>query len=133
MSVAFWCDRRLVESPYHLALCLDEKAYISATRRMKIKRSDLPPWIISPVADATLHTFHNHDHGNLCAIVCLRERDGIDRNQVASLLVHEAVHLWQEIKVAIGEREPSKEFEAYSVQRIFQELIYAYDSLKARR
>lgn len=50
---------------------------------------------------------------------------------VADFIVHEAVHVWQQICNIIGEDKPSKEFEAYSIQRIAFELAKARK--KARR
>ena len=43
--------------------------------------------------------------------------------QIVGILVHEAVHIWQEIRTAMGEDEPSSEFEAYSIERISEDLI----------
>lgn len=47
--------------------------------------------------------------------------------QIHSLLLHEAVHIWQRIKQRMGESDPSKEFEAYSIQRIAQDLFVMYE------
>ena len=43
------------------------------------------------------------------------------------LIVHESVHVWQKIKERMNEESPSKEFEAYSVQRIAQDLFHLYE------
>ncbi len=43
--------------------------------------------------------------------------------QIMGILVHEAVHIWQEIRTAMGEDNPSSEFEAYSIERISEDLI----------
>lgn len=58
-------------------------------------------------------------------------RKGRSLQQVHALLVHEAVHLWQDARRVLGEKEPSAEFEAYAVQSISQRLMEAYD--EARR
>lgn len=47
--------------------------------------------------------------------------------QIFSLLLHEAVHIWQRVRMRMGESEPSKEFEAYSIQRIAQDLFWLYE------
>lgn len=55
---------------------------------------------------------------------------------VAALLVHEAMHVWQAFCEHVGEKSPSDEFEAYSIQSIFHELMTAYankTSLRGRR
>ncbi|KCY47724.1 hypothetical protein J715_3367 [Acinetobacter baumannii 1571545] len=43
------------------------------------------------------------------------------------LLLHEAVHVWQKVKKLMGEKEPSSEFEAYSIQSIAQDLFKMYE------
>ncbi|HCW3870736.1 TPA: hypothetical protein OXK34_003114, partial [Acinetobacter baumannii] len=56
--------------------------------------------------------------------------DTSERNQIEvyGLLLHEAVHIWQIVKRRMGEREPSVEFEAYSIQAIAQELFEMYEA-----
>ena len=46
--------------------------------------------------------------------------------EVIALIVHEAVHVWQEIKQRMGEQNPSIEFEAYSIQQIVVNLVSDY-------
>lgn len=43
--------------------------------------------------------------------------------EIHGLLLHESVHIWQRVKALMGEKEPSIEFEAYSIQRIAQDLF----------
>ena len=43
-----------------------------------------------------------------------------------STLVHEAVHIWQAIKTAMDEINPSDEFEAYSIEDVFGKLFEQY-------
>jgi len=45
---------------------------------------------------------------------------------LVGLLIHEAVHVWQNVRDLISEDRPSREFEAYSIQSIAQKLIDAY-------
>ncbi|EJB8464308.1 hypothetical protein RGO85_003495 [Acinetobacter baumannii] len=56
--------------------------------------------------------------------------DTSERNliEVYGLLLHEAVHVWQKIKKLMGEREPSSEFEAYSIQAIAQDLFEMFEA-----
>lgn len=67
-----------------------------------------------------------YDSGKYC-IVQLGEV--ADRNllQIHSLLLHEAVHVWQRVKALMGEKEPSIEFEAYSIQRIALDLFSMFE------
>ncbi|WP_343506013.1 hypothetical protein [Acinetobacter nosocomialis] len=66
-----------------------------------------------------------YDDGRQC-IVQLGDTQGKDLIVVYGLLLHEAVHIWQRTKQLMGEREPSVEFEAYSIQRIAQDLFFMY-------
>lgn len=43
--------------------------------------------------------------------------------EVHKLLLHEAVHIWLRVKKLMGEKKPSVEFEAYSIQRIAQDFF----------
>lgn len=47
--------------------------------------------------------------------------------EIHGLLLHEAVHIWQQVRELMGESEPSTEFEAYSIQAISQDLFEMYD------
>ncbi|MDC5485845.1 hypothetical protein NRA67_18900, partial [Acinetobacter baumannii] len=47
--------------------------------------------------------------------------------EIYGLLLHEAVHIWQKVKKLMGEKEPSSEFEAYSIQAIAQDLFKMYE------
>ncbi|WP_252512795.1 hypothetical protein [Acinetobacter brisouii] len=68
-------------------------------------------------------TTYQKDGRNLCIVQI--GHDQVEKLKVASLLAHESVHVWQKTRIAMGETAPSSEFEAYSIQRIFQDLLYA--------
>ena len=118
-----WLGRRMMTLPVFLGLCQDERKFKKELLRLKL--TETWPWLTSDHADATTHFLHN-DKGDRTVIVCIRNKPGITLCQAYALLVHESVHVWQEVKEIIGEREPSKEFEAYSIQAIAQELMVAY-------
>lgn len=48
--------------------------------------------------------------------------------EIYGLLLHEAVHVWQKVKKLMGEKEPSSEFEAYSIQAIAQDLFEMFEA-----
>ncbi|WP_284076271.1 hypothetical protein [Herbaspirillum aquaticum] len=125
-----WVNNALVVAPYFIGLCLDEKQFRKTQKAMGIPRKD---WgeMVKPGADATCHTFIKGD-GSLAAIVTIGPHQGKTIQQVHALLVHEAVHIWQNIRREIGEDSPSKEFEAYSIQSISQRLMEAYEELTAK-
>ncbi|MGN5766262.1 hypothetical protein ACNQO6_18125 [Acinetobacter calcoaceticus] len=66
------------------------------------------------------------------AVVQLGDTSGRDLIEVYGLLLHEAVHLWQQVRVLMGEREPSSEFEAYSIQAIAQDLFEMYEASEVK-
>lgn len=61
------------------------------------------------------------------AVVQLGETSERNLIEVYGLLLHEAVHVWQKVKKLMGEKEPSSEFEAYSIQAIAQDLFKMYE------
>lgn len=128
-----WADRALVISPYYFGLCLTEKDFHRELRRLKVPRKEWPPFLGSTHANATAH-FLEHSSGKRVAIVALGSTKGKTIEQVHALLVHEAVHIWQECRADLGERAPSSEFEAYSIQSIAQGLMVAWaDQGRGRR
>lgn len=52
--------------------------------------------------------------------------DGRDFIDLSALLIHEATHVMQFLMENIGEAQPSREFEAYTMQNIAGGLIHAY-------
>lgn len=113
-------------SPMNMALCLSEDAFHKEMRRLKVARALWPEFIITG-ANATAH-FFIQDENQEIAIVCLKHEDR-PFIEVAGILVHEAVHVWQSIRQSIGESEPSKEFEAYAIQNISYSLMNTYQRL----
>jgi hypothetical protein len=121
-----WLDRSLFISPYYYTLCLTEKAFHAELRKLKLPRSEYPPFMKTTHADATAHFFESNI-GNLCCIVTINSKPDRPSSSVCGLLIHEATHLWQKIKETIGEQYPSSEFEAYAIQSLSQRLIEEYE------
>ena len=118
-----WCDRDLWQCRCAYGLCLNQKDFERELKRMNIPTSQWPAWV-SPNADASTH-FFEHPDGHKAAIVCLSDRK-MSGVSTAAVLVHEAVHIWQEHKAAVGEQKPGDESEAYAIQAISQRLMEAY-------
>ena len=117
-----WLDRRISAPGPYLCLCLSEAEYLSAMKCAKI--SCPGPWIKTTQADATAHHFFND--GKFTVVVCLGSTSGRSPVEIAGLLVHEAVHAWQEWCDFYGEMAPGKEQEAYAIQSLSQELMAEY-------
>ena len=47
-----------------------------------------------------------------------------------ALLLHECVHVYQEMRDYMCEERPSYEFEAYSIQEIYLNCMYEWKSLR---
>lgn len=117
-----WLDRRIAAPGPYLTLCLSEAEYEAAMAHLKCcPRVD---WIKTPQASATAH--YVETSGELACIICMRDWEDRNPIEVAGLLVHEAVHVWQEYCAHIGETQPGREQEAYAVQSVAQELLAAF-------
>lgn len=115
-----WLNRDRIAAPGpYLTLCLSQAEFEHALRHLRV-RGDIKG--LNPGADVTTHHLTNPD-GNLVCIVCLGDTRDRDPLEVAGLLVHEAVHVWQEYAATIGERNPGHEQEAYAIQSISQKLM----------
>lgn len=124
-----WCSRNLFVTPIYYALVISEEAYYEECANSKISRMEAGTWLQHADSHATT-TFLADADGDLFAIVSLNPAKAQGRTaiQVAGLLVHEAVHIFQRTCDRIGEVNPSSEFEAYSIQWIAQELMEQYSA-----
>ena len=113
-----WLDRRIAAPGPYLALCLSEEEFVAALKHLRC--TEKIKWV-NDKADATAHSFDSA-HGTTC-IVCIQGWQGRNPIEVAGMLVHEAVHIWQTYAESIGEHNPGKEQEAYAIQSISQELL----------
>lgn len=117
-----WLSRDTVRAP-HLLLCLTETEFLRAVRHCSVPNPG--GWLDEGQQAACVHTWEKDDR--LICVVCLAP-DTLDRDPVDVILtlVHEAVHVFQRLCDSIGERAPSREFEAYSIERIAESLICEY-------
>lgn len=128
MKPARWLDRDLLVGPY-LCLCLSEAAFKATMDHMEVPEGKRPRrWVTS---DACVHIFDSgalEKVDSMCCVVCIdgAEAKGRDPVAVAGLLVHEAVHVFQNWSESIGEHQPSSEMEAYSIQAISQRLMWSF-------
>lgn len=99
---------------------------------MKLPPHTWPPFLQTSHSGATTHWWDAPKGHKPCVIVCMAQMKGAELEQYYSLLVHEAVHIFQRVCDYIGEDKPSDEFEAYSIQAISQELMYAWKNRKRK-
>lgn len=124
-----WLSRNLFVMPGYYGLCTTPKDFAKAMKRLKIPEKDQPAPLGAAHAHATTHTFSKDD--NLCFIVYMSKEAAKKQpmEECHALLVHEGVHIWQDIVKHIGEQAPSKEFEAYVIQKIALEMMVAWTKL----
>ncbi|MFA5567482.1 MAG: hypothetical protein WC972_02440 [Trueperaceae bacterium] len=122
-----WLDRAVMRLPLYYCLCVTEVEFCAEMKKLGIPPPQWPEWV-NPGADATTHHVDHKDGGHVmaCAIVCVRGAGDHTGVQMAAMLVHEAVHIWRRACELWGEWNPSREFEAYSIQAISQELMQSY-------
>jgi len=120
-----WLNPSLWDSVCKFQVATTEKRFHAILRDLGLQEDLWPMFQKNARADATTHFFESDkDH---CAIVCLpRQVKDISGIQIASLLVHEAVHIWQHHRDLVGEANPGTESEAYAIQAIAQRLMYEY-------
>jgi hypothetical protein len=114
-----WLDRRIACPGPYITLCLSESEFDAALRHCKIK--NCPNWVTDN-ADATTHHFANKTD-DVVVVICIRDTSDRTPIEIAGLLIHESVHVWQTYCEMIGEMSPGREQEAYAIQAISQELM----------
>ena len=72
--------------------------------------------------------FFNVDNSVL-AVVQINNRKKTKPDWINAIIIHESVHVWQEIREMMYEKEPSSEFEAYSIQQIALNLMSEFKEL----
>lgn len=119
-----YLDNSLIVGWVQYALCLSAADYAREAKRLNAEN---PTNFLIDGKHATTHFFERKEGGSgAVAIVCLGEHDEKDPIAVATLLVHEAVHIWQYECELMGEDAPGEEIEAYAIQRISDNLMRAY-------
>lgn len=108
----------------HVGICFNEKDFHRELKRLKVPPAQWSSWLTQDALATTHHL--TSEKGSRASIVCIPikpEMEGID---VATLLVHEAVHVLQEYLDYIGETSVGRETQAYAIQNISARLMIAY-------
>jgi len=121
MSEPRWLDRTLVWGP-RMMLCTNEQQFVNILKKIGEPRGEF----LQDVEGMVTYTYIT-SKGIVC-LVCMdlehwRTQPAL---QTATVLVHEAVHVWQRYRDYLGEHTPSKEFEAYAIESISRNLMEAY-------
>ena len=117
-----WLDRRVAKPGPFLTLVLSQEELTDALKGMTKE------YVAFPTTGAICTTLTHSKTDELCAVVSVSKHSQETCNalEMAGLLVHEAVHIWQAYATWIGEANPGTEQEAYAIQGISQELMMEY-------
>lgn len=118
-----WLNKTLIEGDF-LKVCTTEAEYYRTLRYLKVPVAEWDRWLL-PESLATTHYFDT-PKGSRVSIVCIPVKPAEDGIDVATLLVHEAVHVVQEYFRYICEDNPGSEIEAYAIQNVSASLMRAY-------
>lgn len=77
--------------------------------------------------------FAGPNGATVCLVSMEPDWEKRDKSQIVSVLAHEAAHIYQEMRSDMGEKMPSAEFEAYTLQHILAELIFSVEHVTAWR
>ena len=101
----------------HFGFCGSEKAYRKTMKRMGV--SDQMPFV-SPGAGASVRTFEKPG-ANMTILMCYdaESESSSTRNQIDSLIAHEAAHVAQYCMEYMHEKSDAHETFAYIVQYVF--------------
>ena len=125
MKKARWYTLGFLLAGVNYSLFLDNKLFKKEYNKIAKDFGfigDVPKFILSDDASATIHSLTTK-LGDITALVCMKIDKEKSDAQIISLLVHEVVHVWQQIKEVAGIFNPNKEFEAETIQQITQDLL----------
>jgi hypothetical protein len=118
-----WLNRNTAFPFPYYTLCRDPKQFAKFLKQFKLPAQN---FLLDANSDASSH-FYEKPGSPSMIVVCLGNTKGRSKVEVFGVLVHEAMHIWQDVKQHIHEHNPSKEFEAYTVQFIAQNLMQAFE------
>lgn len=117
-----WGDLGFFGSGFKYGFVPSALAWTTTLKFMKLAYGDYP------TTPGMTTVFTRPDNSIVCLVTAAEHTDkrSFDRLNTISILAHEAVHVFQELCIKIGEKEPSCEFEAYMIQHIFADLTQSY-------
>jgi len=127
MSAIRFLDRHMGLGPY-LTLVIDQAGMDAVCKKLRCPQV---PRFVNSGSYATTHTFEKSGDAPAC-VIGIDDSNVPDPIEVAAILVHEAVHVWQQHCKDIGETNPGDEQEAYAIQFISSRLMREYTRQKAK-
>lgn len=127
VSKTIWCDRGF--QPHFFGFCPDEAAW-----KRLLRSFNHPTPVPYPVSAGACSIFDHSPGGKSSSVVTIAQ--DVDKRctkqEIVGLIVHEATHVYQHMLESMGEKNPSTEFEAYSMQGITQSLLSAYEASRKK-
>jgi hypothetical protein len=121
-----WLDRSLFQGP-RLALVTSEKQFLAAKKAAGVACDDP---LLEGSWHACTHTYQGENNQLVCIVgISLAACETMCGIEVAALLTHEAVHVWQHVRDRLGPGDLGREMEAYAVQNIAANLMRAFASI----
>lgn len=118
-----WVNRFVFKNPVYIALATSEKAFKRELKKLRVPVGDAK--FPSGTSLACVIELERAGGGRV-ALVCVTPRGKRSKAEMLGTIVHESVHVFQSICSYIGERNPSIEFEAYSIEGIVKTLLESY-------
>lgn len=124
-----WLDNgmRLIPS---FALVFNEDEYFAVFRDINSKYRHPYEFNKPENASGWVRYLRNSNDDVICLVCLCEDFMKYTLAELCGLMAHEAVHIFQELCAVRGEKEPSKEFQAYTIQHITQQLIQELFSRK---
>lgn len=122
MHGVYWCNNAWF--PFHYAYCADQKGWSRLMKHLGVKQP--PPY---PEETTGRMSVIESEAGDVTVVVTInpKARATFSVAGMNALVVHECVHVWQELLKHIGEEAPGAEIEAYSIQAITLEILTAME------
>jgi hypothetical protein len=128
-SKAKHIDNTFFKSHYKIILCKSEKDFYIELKKHKVPFKLYSEWLPED-AGAYTHGINlpsvNKKTQKRFIIICIKPKE----KEWERFLIHEAVHIFRSEMTLIEEKNPSEEFECYSVEEIAINLIDAYRDKK---
>jgi len=124
VTTARWQDRSITGTPLRYTLVTTEEMLHKELRRLGVPRGNWPYFTKTGVGASAVQL--EDGDGRQCAIIIVPPIEGSTGPEIASRIVHEAMHLWRWTREIIGEDQPSSEFEAYAMENICRNLFEEY-------
>lgn len=109
--------------PLSVGVFFSEKDFRSECKRLGIKENEFTGG--GEACVAVVHSYVNDKTGHEINMMCFRLEKMKEKTaaEIVGIVAHECVHVFQNMKNFLGEREPGKEFEAYAIQHLVEGVI----------